>query len=189
MTDFLTDPDLDLVLQIWTVVAPALLVAVLRMTDVTLNVFRTVFTVNGRRGLAALFHAAEGGVWLAAAGIVLTDLTIVKAVGYLVGVAMGTLLGTTIVERLRMGMSTVRIYCDHRHEPGAGEAVAAVIRAHGFGATTFEGRGLNGPVTMILSTVPRRRVPAVRAAAESVTGDLVMAVDNELHAMTNTARV
>ncbi len=189
MTDLLHPFSSDLVLQVWTVLAPALLVALLRITDVTLNVFRTVFTVNGRKGPAALFHAAEAGVWLAAAGIVLTDLTVAKAVGYLCGVGFGTLLGTTIVERLRMGMATVRIYCDTRHEPASGAAVAAMIRAAGFGATTFEGEGMHGPVTMILSTVPRRRIATVVAAARSVTDDLVMAVDNDLQPMTNAVRV
>ncbi len=189
MTDLIRLLPLDLAVQAWTVLAPALLVAVLRITDVSLNVFRTVFTVHGRKGLAALFHAAEAGVWLAAAGIVLTDLSVAKAVGYLAGVAVGTLLGTSIVERLRMGMATVRIYCDNRHEPASGAAVAAMIRAAGFGATTFEGEGLQGPVTMILSTVPRRRIGTVAAAARSVTDDLVLAVDNDLQPMTNAARV
>lgn len=189
MADYFDDTPLRLAADIWVVIAPALLVAALRITDVTLNVFRTVFTVQGRKALASVFHAAEGGVWLTAAGIVLSDLTLPKTIGYLCGLALGTLLGTSIVERLRMGMATVRIYCDNSHEPGAGAAVAAIIRAAGFAATTFEGEGLNGPVTMILSTVPRRRISAVKAAAESVTDGLVIAVDNDLQPMTNAARV
>ena len=51
----------------------ALGIAALRVGDVTLNVLRTVFTVQGRKGLAAVF--AGLGVWLAAAGIVFADLT------------------------------------------------------------------------------------------------------------------
>ncbi|MBY5162235.1 DUF5698 domain-containing protein [Salsipaludibacter albus] len=188
MTDLLS-PDLaDAVASAWTIVLPALLVASLRVVDVTLNVFRTVFTVNGRKWLAAVFHALEGGTWLAAAGIVLADVTVAKAIGYVAGIMLGTLLGTTIVERLRLGMVTVRIYADARHDGATGAAIATAIREAGYGATVFTGAGMRGPVEMILSTVPRRRASAVIAAAGAVSDDTIVAVDNDLQPLATAAR-
>ncbi len=174
---------------LWTFLVPALLVAMLRITDVTLNVFRTVFTVNGRKGLAALAHGMEGAVWLAATGLVLSDLSVAKTIGFIAGIMLGTLLGTTIVEHLRLGMVTVRIYADASHLDGSGARIADAIRAAGFGATTFTGEGMNGPVKMVLSTVPRRRATAVMEAASAVSPSAVVALDNELQPLASSARV
>lgn len=173
----------------WHIVLPAALVAGLRMMDVTLNVFRTVFTVNGRKYLAALAHGMEGAVWLTATGIVLSNLTVAKTAGFIVGIMLGTLVGTSIVERLRLGMVTVRIYADASHQEGSGTQIANAIRDAGFGATTFTGEGMNGPVKMILSTVPRRKASLVVDAATSVSSRAVVAVDNELQPLASPARV
>lgn len=173
----------------WSIVMPAVLVAGLRIMDVTLNVFRTVFTVNGRKGLAALAHGFEGGVWLAATGYVLSDLSVVKTVGFIVGIMLGTLLGTSIVERLRLGMVTVRIYADARHADGSGTQIAGAIREAGFGATTFTGEGMEGPVKMVLSTVPRRQASVVINAVKSVSASAVVAVDNDLQPLASSVRV
>lgn len=174
--------------EVWSAVAPALLVAMLRVVDVTLNVFRTVFTVNGKKSLAASFHALEGGTYLAAAGIVLADVTVARAVGYMVGILLGTVLGMRIIERLRLGMVTVRVYADARHADGFGRAIAENIRTAGFGATMFDGEGYKGPVKMILSTVPRRKVDRVVAAVREIDEDVFLSVDNDLQPMTQTAR-
>jgi len=175
--------------SLWAIVLPAILVALLRIIDVTLNVFRTVFTVNGRKGLAALAHGMEGAVWLAATGIVLSDLSVAKTVGFVAGIMLGTLLGTTIVEHLRLGMVTVRIYADASHLDGSGARIADAIRDAGFGATTFTGEGMTGPVKMVLSTVPRRKATAVMAAASAVSPEAVVAVDNEFQPLAASARV
>ncbi len=175
--------------SVWHIVLPAVLVAGLRMTDVTLNVFRTVFTVNGRKYLAALAHGMEGAVWLTATGIVLSNLTVAKTAGFIVGIMLGTLVGTSIVERLRLGMVTVRIYADASHQEGSGAQIATAIREAGFGATTFTGEGMNGPVKMVLSTVPRRKAILVVDAATSVSSRAVVAVDNELQPLASPARV
>lgn len=186
MTDL---PLLASAADVLAVVAPAVVIAVLRIIDVTLNVFRTVFTVNGRKGLAALFHGLEGGVWLAAAGIVFADLTAIRMAGFVVGVMAGTFLGTTIIERLRLGHVTVRIYVDANEDPAAGLKVADAIHHAGFGATTFDGTGFHGPVQMVLSTVRRRDAELVAQIARDLRADAFVAVDNERLSMPVGGRV
>ena len=173
----------------WTWLWPALGVALLRIGDVTLNVFRTVFTVQGRKGLAALFHGLEGGVWIAAAGIVFADMSAARLTGFVVGVMLGTLLGTTIVEHLQLGTVTVRIYVNAIDDAIAGLRVADAIHEAGFGATTFDGTGYHGPVQMVLSTVRRRDAATVAEIARAVRVDALVAVDNELHRVPVGARV
>jgi len=175
--------------DLWLVVWPALVVALLRIGDVTLNVFRTVFTVQGRKGLAALFHGIEGGVWMAAAGIVFSDMTPARMTGFVVGVMAGTLLGTTIIERLRLGTVTVRVYVDTSDDALAGLRVADAIHDAGHGATTFDGTGYRGPVQMVLSTVRRRDAGRVAEIARTVHETALVAFDNDMQPLSSGARV
>lgn len=184
-----TLPLLAAIGDVWAVLWPALAVALLRVADVTLNVFRTVFTVQGRKWLAALFHGIEGGVWLAAAGIVFADLTAARTAGFMLGVMAGTLLGTTIIEWLQLGTVTVRIYVDASHDALAGLRIADALHDAGFGATTFDGTGYRGPVQMVLSTVRRRDSTTVAAIARQVREDALVAVDNEIHPVAVGGRV
>ncbi len=167
----------------WSLVWPALLIAGLRAADVSMNVFRVVFVVQGRRALAALAAGAEAGIWLAAAGIVLSDLTWIRAAGFVAGVALGTAIGVELAARLRLGMKTVRIYVhvDDQGEELDGHDVAHLLHLEGFRATVFRGRGYHGPVDMVLTTVPYRDAERVLALARSVAPHSFAAVDNSPH--------
>jgi uncharacterized protein YebE (UPF0316 family) len=162
---------------LWAALWPAVLVALLRVGDVTLNVFKTVFVVSERRGYAALTAGAEAAIWLSAAGIVLSDMTPLRFAGFVVGVASGTALGVQVVQRLRLGMVTVRVYT----EDDAGDRVLAALHDAGYRATSFAGRGYAGPVQMVLSTVRRRDADRVMSLARDAEADAFIAVDNALH--------
>lgn len=168
-----------------SVVWPAITIALLRICDVSLNVFRTVFIVQERRVLAAVVAGTEAAVWLAAAGIVFAEMTPVRIAGFVVGVGAGTAIGVEVARRLRLGMTTVRIYADATRidEEGRalGQAIADAIRRSGQGATVFRGAGLHGPVDMVLSTVRRRDAEQVLAIARSIDPDTFAAIDNSLY--------
>lgn len=177
---------------VWSALWPALLIAILRVGDVTLNVFRTVFTVSGKRPQAALASGAESLLWVSAAGIVFSQMTPIRTAGFVVGVATGTWVGMAIVHRLRLGMVTVRIYSsgpDPALSPGvvggpSGQRIMHRLHEAGFGATVFEGRGYRGPVEMVLSTVRRRDVDRVIEVARRTDADAFIAVDNDKYEAT-----
>jgi uncharacterized protein YebE (UPF0316 family) len=153
---------------------PLLAVAGLRASDVTLGVFRATFIVRGRMAAAAVAAAAEAGVWLAAAGIVLTDLTLVRGIAFAAGVGLGTTAGMLVVRWLRLGMVTVRIFAPATR----GEQVATLVRTLGHGVTVFDGRGRDGDVAMLLSVVRRRESAAIcRFLADHP--DLFVTLDSE----------
>lgn len=165
--------------SIAAVIWPALAAALLRITDVTLNVFRVVFVVQHRRGLAAIAAGLEASAWLGAAAIVLTDLTIARGLGFIVGVAIGTALGVELTTKLRLGMKTVRVYVATDGEGELdGNDVARVLHHNGYGATVFRGTGYRGPVDMVLSTVRHRDAHEVLELARSVVPESFAAVDN-----------
>ena len=184
-------PDLSTdLLQLWTALWPALAIAGRRATDVSLNVFRVVFVVQGRRWLAATAAGLEAGTWLAAAGIVLSDLTWLRAAGFVTGVALGTAIGVELTARLRLGMKTVRVYV-HVEADGShhldGHDVARVLHHAGYRATVFRGTGYRGPVDMVLSTVPYRETEQVLALARSVAPASFAAIDNSPHPAAGTS--
>jgi uncharacterized protein YebE (UPF0316 family) len=189
--DLATVLDLDLA-SVWAMLWPALAIAALRMTDVSLNVFRTVFIVQERRLLASMAAAMESASWLAAAGIVFADMTPVRAAGFVAGVSTGTAIGVSLTRRLRLGMVTVRVYAggerdpaghplDERQPESSGSDIARAIHAAGHGATVFSGNGYSGPVDMVLSTVRRKDADAVLTIARDVAPDAFAAIDNSLH--------
>jgi uncharacterized protein YebE (UPF0316 family) len=172
---------------LWVAIWPALGIALLRIGDVTLNVFRMVFVVQERRLLAALASAGEASMWLSAAGIVFANMTPVRAVGYVAGVAAGTAIGMEVAKRLRLGMATVRVYADatRTDEYGfpleMGHRIATAIREAGYAATVFRGHGLRGEVDMVLATVRRRNAEEVVKLARGVDESAMAAIDNSLN--------
>lgn len=181
-------PDVTLdVAGLWQLVWPAVAIALLRIGDVSLNVFKVVFVVQQRRGLAALTAGLEAGTWLAAAGIVFADVTPIRAAGFVLGVSAGTWIGVQLSERMRLGMATVRVYADATRVDADGQPlevgrrIARAIHAAGFGATVFRGTGYRGDVDMVLSTVRRRDADRVLDIARSVDEQAFAAIDNALH--------
>lgn len=171
---------------IWAVLWPAVTVTALRAADVSMNVLRVVFVVQGRRMLAATAAGVEAGIWLAAAGIVLSDLNWSRATGFVAGVAIGTAVGVQLTAMLKLGMKTVRIYVhvESRESPRDGHDVAGVLHDAGYRATVFRGTGYQGPVDMVLSTVRYREAERVLALARSVAPTAFAAVDNSPHPAT-----
>ena len=184
--DWFTSTGTDIV-AIWALIWPALGIALLRIGDVTLNVFRMVFVVQERRLLAALASAGEASLWLSAAGIVFANMSPLRAVGYVAGVAAGTAIGMEVAKRLRLGMATVRVYADatrtdeHGIPLEIGHRIATAIREAGYAATVFRGHGLRGEVDMVLSTVRRKNAEEVVALARSVDSSAMAAIDNSLN--------
>jgi uncharacterized protein YebE (UPF0316 family) len=137
--------------------ATAVQISLLRVTDVMLNVFRTTFIVRGRTLAASLAAFGESAAWIAAAGIVLADLTIVRGLAFATGVSIGTALGVMVVRSLRLGLVTVRVFAPLAR----GREVADRLREAGQGATMFPGEGRDGPVAMVLSVMRRREADEV----------------------------
>jgi uncharacterized protein YebE (UPF0316 family) len=163
----------------WLLLWPALVVALLRVGDVTVNVFKVTAVVNGKRGAASAFAALEAAIWLSAAGIVFTNLTLNRGIGFVIGVAAGTWIGMLVVDRAKFGLVTVRVFVGAgAGRELAGHVIAERIRRDGHGATLFQGWGQRGEVHMILSVVKRRLASRVVDLVERTDPDAFVALDN-----------
>jgi uncharacterized protein YebE (UPF0316 family) len=163
----------------WALVWPALVVALLRVTDVTVNVLKTISVVGGRRAAAAAFAALEASIWLSAAGIVFADLSALRFLGFVVGVGTGTWVGMAVVQRARIGLVTMRVFVGAGEgRELAGHIVAERLRKLGHPATLFEGWGKDGPVHMILAVVRRRDASSLIDTIEHTDPQAFVAMDD-----------
>jgi uncharacterized protein YebE (UPF0316 family) len=130
----------------------ALLVFVLRVTDVSIGTLRVLYTVRGRRLLAAGLGAVEAGVFIVAIGRVLSDLSEpLKMVGYALGFAAGTALGVTVESWIASGFILARVISRRKSAE-----VLEALRQGQFGVTAVRGQGREGDV-LILFVVARRK--------------------------------
>lgn len=154
-----------------------LLMFALRLTDVSLATFRTMLQMRHARMWVPVVAFIEISVWIVAIGSVVKNLSSPWLVlGYALGFTGGTVVGMWIESYVAYGLSTIHIITRSH-----GAAVAKALHDAGFGATEFTGRGLEGPVSMVLAAVRRREVSAVMAIALQVDSESVVTVEDVEH--------
>lgn len=131
----------------------ALLIFLLRITDVSIGTLRVIYMVRGRKLVAAALGFLEAGVFIVAISTVLRDLgNPIKMLAYACGFATGTLLGITLENWIASGWLMVRIISIDKAEP-----LMRALREEGFGVTAVRGEGREGQRLILFLVTPRRR--------------------------------
>ena len=134
--------------------AIAVLVMLLRATDVSLATLKTIFIIEGRNALAPTLGFFEATIYVIAATLVFRDLgNPYTIVGFGAGFAFGTALGMFVAGKLGLGRVTVRFT-----KSGDAWDLAEALRAAAFPLTTFSGGGRDGPVSVIQMNLRKRHV-------------------------------
>jgi uncharacterized protein YebE (UPF0316 family) len=129
----------------------------LRIVDVSCDTMRVIFTIRGKRGIAAMLGFVQALVWIFAVGNAVKHLdSVLHVLGYAGGYATGTFIGITIEQSIAYGVALVRVISRH-----GGVEIAEALRARGFGVTEHAGFGRDGRVEIINSVVRRSQLPAV----------------------------
>lgn len=150
-----------------------LVVYALRATDVTIATIRMLLIMRGHRYLAPVIGFFEILIWVTAIGIVVQYLTSpLYVIGYAAGFATGNFLGLHIESRLALGLCSVRAIVTE-----GGPALATELRDGGFGVTELMGQGRDGPVDVLLSVLPRKRVKACLALIDGRAPGSFVVVD------------
>jgi len=154
-------------------VPTALLIFLLRVTDVSLGTVRMILTIRGYRPWAALIGFVEITIWVVAISRVITNLNNVwNILGYSGGFAVGTLLGMWIEQRLAMGYANLTVISQDR-----GKQIAEEVRKAGYGATEVEAAGITGPVNLINIVSSRREIATVLALVNRIDAQSFVKVD------------
>ena len=160
----------------WLAMPPYLLtlvIFVLRVCDMSLDTLRVMFVLRGRRPQAWILGFFQSALWVVAITSVISNLTNwLNIVSYAAGFATGNVVGMIIYERLPVGHAHLRIIRSRR-----GNAVAEAIRSAGHAATELSGRGKDGTVMLINSSVRRKDIGRVRKEVFRVDPDAFMTVE------------
>ncbi len=160
----------------WLAIPPYLLTLVifgLRVCDMSLDTLRVLFVLRGRRGLAWIFGFIQSALWVVAITSVISNLdNWLNLLGYAAGFATGNVVGMLIDDRLAIGHAHLRIISSHR-----GNAVAEAIRVAGYAATEISGRGKDGTVAMINSSVRRRDITRVHIEVFKIDPEAFITVE------------
>jgi len=125
-----------------------------RIVDVSIGTVRIVFIGRGMGVPAALCGFLESLIWILAVSQILRNLTApLYYVAYAGGFAAGNYVGLLIERRLAMGKVILQLITQRPVDD-----ILAVFRDMGLGATLTHGEGLQGPVHVVHSVTPRRRL-------------------------------
>ena len=157
-------------------IPPNLLVVViflLRVSDMSLDTLRVMFVLGGRRPLAWILGFFQSALWVVAITSVISNLdNWLNVIGYAAGFATGNVVGMLIYERLPVGHAHLRIISSRR-----GSAVANAIRTAGYAATELSGRGKDGTVMVINSSVRRKDIGRVRKEVFKIDPEVFITVE------------
>ena len=150
-----------------------LLIFVMRVTDMSLDTLRMLFTVRGRKLIAGGIGVIQATVFIVAVSQVLKGpLTFWNVLGYSLGFGAGVMLGIYAEERLAVGYTMFRIYSSAH-----GIEIAAALRDSGFAATEIMAAGRDGLLTVVNCAVARRDTARVRGIIETVDCSAFVTVD------------
>ncbi len=160
-------------MQIELVLA-GLFVFCMRVTDMSLDTVRLLFTVRGRKLVAGAIGVVQAGVFILAVSRVLSGpLNPYTVAGYALGFGTGVMLGIVFEERLAVGYAMLRIYSNAN-----GMQIAEQLRASGHAATEILARGREGNITVVNCVVARRNVTAVRAVVDALDANAFVTIDD-----------
>ena len=134
-----------------------LLIFLARICDVSLGTVRLIFVARGYKVLAPVIGFFEVLIWILAIGQIMQNLTNpVCYLGYAGGFATGNYVGLLIAEKLSLGLVLIRVITQREADP-----LLTRLRERGYGVTSIEGQGGNGPVQVVFTIVRRREVARV----------------------------
>lgn len=156
-----------------SVLATSVVIILARIVDVSMGTLRTLFIVQGRKLTAASLGFVEILIWILVVSQVIRNLDHwFYAVAYAGGFAMGTYVGILIEGWLAPGRQVLRIFTRH------GDAVADALRKRGYALTAFVGKGMEGPVDLLLLESSRRAVMDALPVVGSVDPEALTVVDD-----------
>lgn len=135
-----------------------LMIFLIRVGDMSLDTLRVLFVVRGRRLPTWVVGFLQSSLWVVAVSSVLSQLgNPLNLLGYAAGFATGSVVGLALEERLAIGHNHLRVISSQR-----GSAIADALRAEGFAVTELAGRGKDGTVSILTTSVRRRDIERVR---------------------------
>jgi uncharacterized protein YebE (UPF0316 family) len=131
----------------------------LRLLDQTLGTLRALYVNKGKPLFGAGLGFIESAIWVVAISQVIKDLDDpYLIIGYALGFASGTIVGSYIESSIGIGDVVIRIFSSKDDNT---KNVAKELRANGFGVTIINGEGMQGEVSILWCVAPRKKAKQV----------------------------
>lgn len=154
-------------------VLAVLFIIAARVVDVSLGTMRTIAVVRGYRLLAAALGFFEVIIWISAVSGVLHDIRWWKVIAYGVGFGLGNLTGVMLEGKMAMGQQMLTLISRHYSH-----ALAFALRLADYRVTEIPAQGRDGPITMCLVVVSRRKCDRAIELARGVDADVQVVVED-----------
>jgi uncharacterized protein YebE (UPF0316 family) len=142
----------------------AILIALMRITDVTIGTFRTITVVQGRKYQAAAAGFFEVLIWIFAMRYIVQHMdNLYNLLGYATGFALGNILGITLEQRVALGYVQINIVSRHKTAE-----IAEQLRIKQFGVTILPGEGKSGEISILIAIIKRKFLKDVMNTVESI---------------------
>lgn len=128
-----------------------------RAADVSMAAVRIIFVSRGIRALASIIGFFEMLVWLIGISQIMQNLNNpISYIAFAGGFSMGTFVGITIERKIAIGNLSVHFITSKNPT-----SLLRYFRFKGYGATTIDGQGTEGPVKIIFVIVRRKLLDKV----------------------------
>jgi uncharacterized protein YebE (UPF0316 family) len=151
-----------------------ILILIARIVDVSIGTLRIIFIAKRKVVLAPLLGFFEVLIWLLAIEQIFKNLSNVACyLAYAGGFGLGNYIGMILEKRIALGLELIRIITkSHSTE------LINQLKSFGNGVTVVGGCGSNGPVKIIFSVIPRKRMKEVISIVNSIEPSAYYTVEN-----------
>lgn len=140
----------------------ALLIACMRICDVTIGTFRTIMVVQSRKYQAAAAGFFEVLIWIFAMRYIVQHMdNLYNLLGYAIGFSLGNILGITLEQKVALGYVQVNIVSRHKTDE-----IAQILRDKKFGVTILPGEGKSGEISILIAIIKRKFLKGLMTAVE-----------------------
>lgn len=146
------------------VIGGAVLIACMRISDVSLDTIRVILVVQGKKYYAGVVGFFEVLIWVFAIRYVFQHLDVIPNLfGYAVGFGLGNIIGVTIEQKIGFGFIQLNVISLHHTDD-----IANQLRKSRFGVTILPAEGGAGGVSVIVLIVSRKQQKKVINLIESI---------------------
>ena len=148
----------------------------LRLLDQTLGTLRMLYVNKGKPTFGAALGFIESAIWVVAISQVIKDLDDpFLVVGYALGFASGTIVGSYIESSIAIGDVVIRIFSPKDDDS---LLVAQKLRSEGFGVTIISGEGMEGEVSIAWCVAPRKKAKQVLNIVSEINPDAYVTTES-----------
>jgi uncharacterized protein YebE (UPF0316 family) len=163
------------------VLASAILIFFLRITDVSIGTVRVIYTIRGHRVIAMTLGFFESLIWIYAISrlsVAAVGQSFPLMLGWAAGFAAGTALGITLEQWIAVGSVIVRIISVYHFDE-----IRCRLRDLGFGVTSVNGEGREGSILILFVAAPRKRIRQLLPTIQEIDPDAFVTVEFVSHAI------